>query len=118
MYRFLSLQKHVLSRGNFIPARVEAAEKEPTYYVPVARRAPSKADDNDDDDSFVQVGAGASEDPRDERRRRLGRMTDKGRHPGGCYRVCPQPVIFRNGEPYGGPFGPDPFYSYGNNHMY
>ena len=38
--------------------------------------------------------------------------------PGGCYRVCPQPVVHRNGEPFGGPFGPDPYYTYGSNHLY
>ena len=26
--------------------------------------------------------------------------------------------ICRNGEPFGGPFGPDPYYTYGHNHLY
>jgi hypothetical protein len=59
---------------------------------------------------------------REDRAQRISDALQRGGRrvggPPGCYRVCPQPVVFRNGEPFGGPFGPDPYYSYGQNHLY
>eukprot|EP01006_Ploeotia_vitrea_P041647 TRINITY_DN66558_c4_g2_i2.p3 TRINITY_DN66558_c4_g2~~TRINITY_DN66558_c4_g2_i2.p3 ORF type:complete len:173 (+),score=74.26 TRINITY_DN66558_c4_g2_i2:32-520(+) len=104
---FATLHAYMLPSGTYKPALIEATaetnnninnkQHEPVFVQPMA---------------FLQTQS-MLHDPRPS-----SVITNRGRHPGGCYRVCPQPVVHRNRESFGGPFGPDPYYTYGNNHMY
>lgn len=99
MEEFSTLSRHLLPSGSFRPAVVEA---EPTFYH--------------DEAAFASLLEVAAKEPATDNRAAM--LAKRARHPGGCYRTCPTPVVFNNGEAFGGPFGPDPYYSYGQNHMY
>lgn len=116
-HEFATLQAHILPSGNFIPAKVDESLAEPTFYEPAATKLFDKSQKSTSLDETQDTATSFLETQVDPAAR-TARLTKFGRRVGGCYRVCPQPVVFRSGEPFGGPFGPDPYYSYGQNSMY